>query len=246
MANLDRNELNNIATNITEVENPDVYSKDVQHINKPISNIKFGHILNTNWDNIVNTFKLIQKFFKETVLNQDVDSNNTANKIVKRNADKSIQVGDIYTSSAVNSNATLPNGVGLAYKNNTTGEIEFTNNYTAFRNLTNTISRDDMNVIERVDKNNSGVFTMWGGSRTIALDEKAKKYRVLIIKAGGSQYDVHYLMLLPNELIKTREHDRNGGGYMELRWDGETSIRVYHEAHRDGRTGTIQGVWGLL
>ncbi len=96
MAELDRKELDRMATILTEVENPDIYAKDEKHINKPISNIKFGHILNINWDNILNTFRIIQKFFKETVLNQDVATDNTANKIVKRNADKSIEVGDIY------------------------------------------------------------------------------------------------------------------------------------------------------
>lgn len=96
MADLDRKELDRLATNMTEVENPDVYSKDENHINKPISNIKFGHILNINWDNIVNTFKIIQSFLKQAVLNQDVTTDSVENKIVKRNADKSIEVGDIY------------------------------------------------------------------------------------------------------------------------------------------------------
>ena len=247
MGNLDRKELDRMATNLTEVENPDIYSKNEKHINKPVANIKFGHILNVNWDNILNTFRIIQKFFKETVLNQDVSSDNVANQIVKRNADKSIEIGDIYCSSNISEKVdTVPEGAGVPFKNPMTGEIVFTKDYASFRKLTNTISQDDMNAVERLDINGSGDFTMWGGRRTITLDEKAKKYRVLIIKAGGSTMDVHFLILLPNQLVKARDHDRNGGGEIHITWNGEVEITVSHYCHRDGKTGQVAGVWGLI
>lgn len=128
MAELDRKELDRMATVLTEVENPDIYAKDEKHINKPISNIKFGHILNINWDNILNTFRIIQKFFKETVLNQDVATDNTANKIVKRNADKSIEVGDIYCNEIkTNIPAVSEFNSEIAFRDKN-GVIKFCNN----------------------------------------------------------------------------------------------------------------------
>ena len=128
MAELDRKELDRMATLLTEVENPDIYAKDEKHINKPISNIKFGHILNINWDNILNTFRIIQKFFKETVLNQDVATDNTANKIVKRNADKSIEVGDIYCNEIkTNIPAVSEFNSEIAFRDKN-GVIKFCNN----------------------------------------------------------------------------------------------------------------------
>ena len=129
MANLDRKELDRIATLVGEVENPDVYSKDEKYINKPISNIKFGHILNVNWDNILNTFRIIQKFFKETVLNQDVSTDNIANQIVKRNADKSIEVGDIYSNTQLED--IFENGSGIAFKGKD-GVLRYCKNYKEF------------------------------------------------------------------------------------------------------------------
>lgn len=245
MANLDRKELDRIATLVGEVENPDVYSKDEKYINKPISNIKFGHILNVNWDNILNTFRIIQKFFKETVLNQDVSTDNVANQIVKRNADKSIEVGDIYSSSDIIT-GTMPDNSGIAFKNPVSGEIEFTKDYASFRKLTNTISQDDMNAVERLDKNESGNFNLWGGSRTIDLDEKAKKYRVLGIMAGGKPQDVHMILLLPNISALTNTGDRGGGCNMTFRWDGGTKITVSHSPYRDGGQGQVRGVWGVI
>ncbi len=246
MANLDRKELDRIATLVGEVENPDVYSKDEKYINKPISNIKFGHILNLNWDNILNTFRIIQKFFKETVLNQDVSTDNVANQIVKRNADKSIEVGDIYSSSDIITGI-MPDNSGIAFKNPVSGEIEFTKDYASFRKLTNTISRDDMNTVERLDKNNNANFDMGGGSRTVELNEKAKKYRVLGIMAGARSVDTHLILLLPNIEMRANTGDRSGGCSFYIRWDIDNNrILISHLPYRDGGYGQIRGVWGLI
>ena len=65
MANIDTKELEKLPTIITDVENSEVYSKDINHINKPIKNIKFGHLLNINWDNLAGAFTLIKKFLAE-------------------------------------------------------------------------------------------------------------------------------------------------------------------------------------
>lgn len=245
MANLDRKELDRMATLVGEVENPNVYSKDEKYINKPISNIKFGHILNVNWDNILNTFRIIQKFFKETVLNQDVSTDNVANQIVKRNADKSIEVGDIYSSSDIIT-GTMPDNSGIAFKNPVSGEIEFTKDYASFRKLTNTISQDDMNAVERLDINGSGDFEIGGGSRTITLNEKAKKYRVLAIRMSPKASRYNTYILLPNLISGSADENRNGGGTIKATWNGETEVTVNYSQWRDGASGHVAGVWGVI
>ena len=247
MAELDRKELDNIATIMTDVENPEVYSKDINHINKPIANIKFGHILNINWDNIVNTFKIVQKFFKEAILNQDVSTDNVENKIVKRNSDKSIEVGDIYCSSTITEKVeTIQEGTGVPFKNPVTGEIVFTKDYEAFRKITNTISQDDMNEVKRLDKDNLGEFGINGGSRTIELIEEAKKYRVIAIRMSPKNAiaDVH--LLLPNLSSGVVDENRNGGGTIRATWNGETQVTVNYSQWRDGAYGNVYGVWGVI
>lgn len=245
MANLDRKELDKMINKIVEVENPDVYSKKETDFNKPISNIKFGHILNVNWDNIVKTFNIIQKFFKETVLNQDVSTDNVANQIVKRNADKSIEVGDIYSSSNIIT-GTMPDNSGIAFKNPVSGEIEFTKDYASFRKLTNTISQDDMNAVERLDINGSGDFGIGGGSRTITLNEKAKKYRVLAIRMSPKNSRYNTYILLPNLSSGSADENRNGGGTIKATWNGETEVTVNYSQWRDGASGHVAGVWGVI
>lgn len=245
MADLDKNELERMIDKITEVENPEVYAKEETHLNKPIKNIKFGHILNINWDNLVNTFKIMKAFFKETVLKQDVDNKNTAGKIVCRNIDKSIEVGYIYCSSTVKTEGTIPEGAGLPYKNPKNGEIEWTNNMEAVRKHTGTISLDDMNAVEKVDIN--GSFNIYGGSRSITLDEKAKKYKVLMIKAGGTESDIHFLIMIPGQRIASRDGVRYGGGAISALWNGELQVTVNHyPGPKDGYTGRVEGVWGLI
>lgn len=125
MANIDIKELENLPTAITEVENPEVYSKDINHINKPIKNIKFGHLLNINWDNLAGAFTLIRKFLAEAIYRQNVDNKNTAGKIVCRNADKSIEVGDIYCSSKTDEEPNIDN-VALAFLKD--GRLAFSTN----------------------------------------------------------------------------------------------------------------------
>lgn len=245
MADLDRKELDRMATILTEVENPDIYSKDETHINKPISNIKFGHILNINWDNILNTFRIIQKFFKETVLNQDVATDNTANKIVKRNADKSIEVGDIYCSSEISSKVTtVPQGAGIPFKHPDTGKVEFTKDYEAFRKMTNTISKDDMNAVEKLDID--GSFDLWYASKTINLKEEAKNYKVLAVMAAPKAGAVFPVLLIRGIPSVIRDENRDKGGTFSFKWDGGTTIAVSHTYWRHEVLGQVRGVWGVL
>lgn len=245
MAVLDRKELEEMATEMTEVKNPDVYSRDKKHINKPIANIKFGHLLNINWDNILNTFKILQKFFRETVLKQDVSSDNLENKIVLRNADKSIQVGDIYSSSKINDKGAIPDGAGIPYKDPKSNEIVFTKDYTAFRKITNTVSRDDMAVIKRLDKGNAS-FKTRGGSRVIDLIDEAKKYKIIIIRMSADNGIYGFYLLLPNIVGGLSDLNRHGGGFINATWDGATKITVNFSGWRDGGTGGVDGVWGLM
>lgn len=239
---LDKSKLDEIATVIALMYDPEVYSKLKTEINKPMADVPAGHALNINWDNIANSYKIIKEFLKETLYKEDMSMENVGNKLVQRGEKGGIKVGDIYTTTAFNSGS-IPKNCGIAYKDSD-GMIKYTNNFEEFRKLTNTISKDEMSVVEKIDTN--GTFDMWGGTRTITLNEKAKKYKVLMIKAGGSTMDVHFLMLIANQWVKTREHDRNGGGEMHILWDGNTTIRVNHYTHRDGRTGRCEGVWGVL
>lgn len=239
---LDKSKLDEIATVIALMYDPEVYSKLKTEINKPMADVPAGHALNINWDNIANSYKIIKEFLKETLYKEDMSMENVGNKLVQRGEKGGITVGDIYTTTAFNSGS-IPKNCGIAYKDSD-GMIKYTNNFEEFRKLTNTISKDEMSVVEKIDTN--GTFDMWGGTRTITLNEKAKKYKVLMIKAGGSTMDVHFLMLIANQWVKTREHDRNGGGEMHILWDGNTTIRVNHYTHRDGRTGRCEGVWGVL
>lgn len=239
---LDKSRLDEIATVIALMYDPEVYSKLKTEINKPMADVPAGHALNINWDNIANSYKIIKEFLKETLYKEDMSMENVGNKLVQRGEKGGIKVGDIYTTTAFNSGS-IPKNCGIAYKDSD-GMIKYTNNFAEFRKLTNTISKDEMSVVEKIDTN--GTFDMWGGTRTITLNEKANKYKVLMIKAGGSTMDVHFLILIPNQLVKTREHDRNGGGEMHILWDGSTNIRVNHYTHRDGKTGRCEGVWGLL
>ena len=239
---LDKGRLEEIATAIALMYDPEVYSKLKTEINKPMADVPAGHALNINWDNITNSYKIIKDFLKETLYKEDMSMENMGSKVVQRGTNGGIKVGDIYTTSPLNNGAIASNS-GVAYKDSD-GMIKYTNNFAEFRKLTNTISKDDMNAIEKLDTN--GSFEMWGGTRTITLTEKAKKYRVIAAKAGGSQADVQFMLLLPNQLVKAREHDRNGGGEIHLIWDGATIITVSHYTHRDGRTGQVAGVWGII
>lgn len=92
------NLLENVISQMTEVYKPEIYSTDVNVINKPMADIPAGHILNINWDNIYNSFKLLTQFNLEMA------------KEIKTLAEQCpYGVGDIlFTSSNSNPNTRWP------------------------------------------------------------------------------------------------------------------------------------------
>ncbi|MGL5230968.1 MAG: hypothetical protein ACRC8F_09135 [Cetobacterium sp.] len=235
-----KNDIDKIATTIALMYDVNVYEKTLPYLNKPMANIAAGHALNINWDNITEKFNIIKNLLSYAVYLEDVTSENIANKIVQRGADKKIKVENIILPTAINEKFEK----NFGYKTST-GELAFTNNSAEIRKMLDVPTFEEaVKPNAKVDTN--GSFNIGGGSKTITLSDEAKKYKVLIIKAGGTTLDVHNLLLLPNQWIKTREHDRNGGGEMHILWDGETSIKVNHYVHRDYREGRCEGVWGLI
>ena len=240
---LDKGRLEEIATAIALMYDPEVYSKLKTEINKPMADVPAGHALNINWDNIVNSYKVIKDFLKETLYKEDMSMENVGSKLVQRGTSGGIKVGDIYTTTTLNNGAIASNS-GIAYKGSD-GIIKYTNNFAEFRKLTNTISRDDMNTVEKLDIN--GSFNIYGGTRAITLNEKAKKYKVLIIKAGGTEDDVHFLILIPGQRIISRDGTRYGGGSISVLWNGDLQVTVsHHPGPKDGYTGRVEGIWGLI
>lgn len=69
---LDKGRLEEIATAIALMYDPEVYSKLKTEINKPMADVPAGHALNINWDNIVNSYKVIKDFLKETLYKEDM------------------------------------------------------------------------------------------------------------------------------------------------------------------------------
>lgn len=238
--NFIRTDIDKIATTIALMYDVNIYEKTLPYINKPMANIAAGHALNINWDNISEKFNIIKNLLSYAIYQEDISTENIENKIVKRDTDKKIKVENIILPTPVNKN--FENNI--AFKTSS-GELGFTNNSEKIRKMLDVPTFNEaIKDILKIDTN--GTFEMWGGSRTITLSKEVEKYKLLMIKAGGSTSDVHFLMLIPNQWVKTREHDRNGGGEMHILWDGSTNIRVNHYVHRDGRTGRCEGVWGVL
>lgn len=235
-----KNDIERITTTIALMYDVNVYEKTLPYLNKPMANIAAGHALNINWDNIAEKFNIIKNLLSYSVYLEDVTTENIANKIVKRDINGKIKVENIILPTPIDSNFNN----NLAYKTSL-GEVAFTNDSAKIRKFLNVPTIEEATKpTTRIDTN--GIFDIRGGSRTITLTEEARKYKALIIKAGGSPMDVHYLTLIPGELVKSRDHDRNGGGEIHVRWDGGVSITVWHFTHRDGLTGRCEGVRGLL
>ena len=130
---LDKGRLEEIATATALMYDPEVYSKLKTEINKPMADVPAGHALNINWDNIVNSYKVIKDFLKETLYKEDMSMENVGSKLVQRGTSGGIKVGDIYTTTPLNNGAIASNS-GIAYKDSD-GIIKYTNNFTEFRNL---------------------------------------------------------------------------------------------------------------
>lgn len=64
---LNKGRLEEIATAIALMYDPEVYSKLKTEINKPMADVPAGHALNINWDNIVNSYKVIKDFERNNI-----------------------------------------------------------------------------------------------------------------------------------------------------------------------------------
>lgn len=126
---LNKARLEEIATAIALMYDPEIYSKLKTEINKPMADIPVGHALNINWDNITNSYKIIKDFLKETLYKEDMSMENVGSKVVQRGASGGIKVGDIYTTTALTN--TFPAGSGIAYKG-ADGVIKYCSNYDKF------------------------------------------------------------------------------------------------------------------
>ncbi|MHD0315237.1 MAG: hypothetical protein OGM09_01410 [Fusobacterium varium] len=131
---LDKGRLEEIATAIALMYDPEVYSKLKTEINKPMADIPAGHALNINWDNIVNSYKVIKDFLKETLYKEDMSMENIGSKLVQRGTNGGIKVGDIYSSTSMID--TFKSGSGIAYKT-TEGVIQYCNDYSKFFEVVN-------------------------------------------------------------------------------------------------------------
>lgn len=80
---LNKGRLEEIATAIALMYDPEVYSKLKTEINKPMADVPAGHALNINWDNIINSYKIITDFLKETLYKEDMSMENIGNKLYK-------------------------------------------------------------------------------------------------------------------------------------------------------------------
>ena len=235
-----RDDIDKIATTIALMYDVNIYEKTLPYLNKPMANIAAGHALNINWDNISEKFNVVKDFLSYAIYQDDVSIDRLANKIVKRDSKGKISAKNII----------LPVSLGKPFFNNfayktSTNELGFCNDPSTIRTFLDVPTTGEVNKAS-VKLDTNGEFNIGGGSRTITLKEDAKKYKVLAIKAGGTTRDVHFLLLIPGQWVKTREHDRNGGGEMHIQWDGGTSIRVNHFIHRDHRQGRCEGVWGII
>lgn len=131
---LDKGRLEEIATAIALMYDPEVYSKLKTEINKPMADVPAGHALNINWDNIVNSYKVIKDFLKETVYKEDMSMENVGSKLVQRGTSGGIKVGDVYCGNVITSTAATNNFVPqIAYKDNN-GYIQFCNDKGKFQN----------------------------------------------------------------------------------------------------------------
>ena len=131
---LDKGRLEEIATAIALMYDPEVYSKLKTEINKPMADIPAGHALNINWDNIVNSYKVIKDFLKETLYKEDMSMENIGSKLVQRGTNGGIKVGDVYCGNIITSTVATNNFVPqVAYRDNN-GYLQFCNDKEKFQN----------------------------------------------------------------------------------------------------------------
>lgn len=85
-------QLNQVIASIVEVYKPEIYDTNKNILNKPMADIPAGHILNVNWDNICNSFKILTEVTLESIKQLEIVSNRCP-----------YEIGDLLITSA-NSN----------------------------------------------------------------------------------------------------------------------------------------------
>lgn len=232
---MDFTNLVNLPVTINEVYDPDVYSTDVNKINKPMEDIPFGHILNVNWENLAKGFAVLQAYVPQAVYQDEVDVNNTGAKIVKRGSNGGIQVGDIYTTRPVESNVMNAN-CGLAFRGSD-GLIRFENNLTAIKqSLSGSLGAGGLvgvwsgSAFTITPTTTSGLkhnVITWNTPQTVTLNTTAQNYKILIFY-GGILRTAPYLLFpnLPHGLME----DRGDGcvGHAVITWDGAYTVTVQY------------------
>lgn len=240
---MDMSNLNYLGTRIQEVFDPSVYEKNRGYINKPMEDITFGHILNVNWENIVDSFIILKNYALQAVYVDIVSQNNTPNTLVMRGSSGGIQVGDIFTNTAIG-NVGLTNGIGLAYKG-ADNKINYTTNYDSIRSLIGAkkAGESDVNLLW------SGNITLNNGSSIITLDSSARNYSVLIGIAcphTGEGRPQETTLIFANTTTGASSMNRNGGAYNYFTWDGGVSVTLRSAGYRDGGSSNFTRIYGLL
>ena len=242
---MDLNNLNFLARVINTVVDPSVYEKNRNYINKPMEDIPFGHILNVNWDNIAGSFNIIRDYMTQAVYVDLISATNTANKLVLRGTGGGIQVGDIFTNTAIGA-ATFNNSVGIAYKG-ADGKINYSNNFESLREAIGA---------QKAGEETPPINLLWDGNITlsnnssiITLNNDARKYSVLVGVAcphigDGRPQDT--VLVFPNFQTGITAMNRNGGSYAFFLWDGGVSVTLRSQGWRDGGSSTFTRVYGLL
>lgn len=240
---MDLNNLNFLTTRIQEVFSPSVYEKNRGYLNKPMEDIPFGHILNVNWVNLVDSFNIIKDYMVQAVYVDIVSMDNTPNTLVMRGASGGIQVGDIFTSTPI-VNTGLYNGVGIAYKGSD-GKINYTNNYESVRSLIGAkkIGESDVNLLW------SGNISLRDNSTILTLPDDARKYSVLVGYVAANRWEGRppmSVLLMPNLDAGYTSENRSGGASAHFLWDGGVSVTLRSHSHRDSSDSLFSKIYGLL
>lgn len=238
---MDMNNLNFLATRIQEVFDPAIYEKNRGYINKPMEDITFGHLLNINWENITDSFNVLKNYMLQAVYVDIVSNENKPNTLVMRGASSGIQVGDIFTNTAIG-NTALTNGIGIAYKSSD-GKINYTTNYDSIRSLIGAKKAGESNLQLLW----SGPITLRDKSTILTLPTVTKDYSMLL--GYVDPYDgksPHSVMIVADQISGTSEIGRHGGGEATFLWDGGVSITLRSKGHRDGGQSTFYKIYGVL
>jgi hypothetical protein len=141
---MDKSKLAKIPTKMYEVVSDGLYNTDQDTLNQIKADIQFGDILNENRTHIVEGNKVIQEALGQAIYPEDCTNLATANKIAQRdgagncnfntlNCNNLNVSGTIYNTKAINNS--FSNAYSIGVRNNSTGAIEWVNDFSLFRNI---------------------------------------------------------------------------------------------------------------